>query len=159
MFLFLAAIIVIIATIYLGGKMYGVLTSAGCGASDADFKSQLKSALDQNSVFGSRKTVELSAPCKATTLCFIDSTWVPSDGLDDDELLGLDLTIRSIVDSGVMTNVFLRTEAGVMEAGYDPRISVTTPGYACFEESRGMFFVRIEGGGRTVTISHDSRSG
>ncbi len=149
-FLFLAAALVIVAAVFLGIKLFGFASDTACGATDSDFRTALRAQLDQGATYGSRRTVSLDAPCGAQRICFVDATMVAgsaSAGFTSD-----DATMTAVVRNGVETNVFLRKEQGMMEAGYDPRIVVDS-GFACFTPDRGKLSFRTEGLGRFVKIS------
>lgn len=149
-FLFLMAVIVIIATIYLGGKFIGMFTRTACDAGDAEFMEELDRTLDEYSTYGSRGTATVGTPCDAERLCFIDHTLIGSP--ESASFQSDDPAMTAAVRSGVETNVFLMREEGTLGVGYDPRIVVQS-GVRCVNASRGEFRFRAEGAGRTVTVA------
>ena len=149
-FPFLMVAIVVIATVFLGMKLFKGLSGTACDASDADFIAALRRTLDENAAYGSRNTVSVPAPCDAEEVCFVDTTAIASPG---SAFTSDDPTITTVVRNGVRTNIFLKKESGVMEAGFDQRIVIDSPDqYACFPVARGTFTFRVEGGGRFLTI-------
>lgn len=149
-FLFLMAAIVIVATIFLGMRLFGSVSGTACDASDADFRTSLRTELDQSATYGSRRTISIDAPCDTERVCFVDATLIAGSaslGFTSD-----DATMTAIVRNGVQTNIFLRKEQGMMEAGYDERI-VVAGGYACAAPENGQVSFRTEGLGRFVRIT------
>lgn len=150
-FLFLIAIIIILATLYLGGRFLGIFTGTACDASDAEFMHQLGSTLDEYSTYGSRGSADIQASCDARQLCFVDSTMVGSP--ESISFSSPYPAMNSAVRNGVESNIFLIRDAGTLDVGYDPRIRVRpVEGYTCVNVTRGEFVFRTEGQGRHIMI-------
>ncbi|MDD9953876.1 MAG: hypothetical protein OXR66_06085 [Candidatus Woesearchaeota archaeon] len=146
-FLFLVAVIVIIATIFLGGKLFGFVTSTSCGASDTTFVREIKHMLNDNALYGSRNVVTIDGPCEARELCFVDAVAIGNPFPQP-----VDPTIDASVSNGVRTNIFLQKESGMLAVGYDERIGLQNPQTVlCIPLERGFTFT-TEGYGRTIII-------
>lgn len=159
-FIFLSAVIVIIAIIFIGMRLLGSVTDSACGAGRAAFSDDLRTLLDAGRVLGSRDSdASLQAPCGATQVCFVDAAWfnaTASRGSFGEP--GTDPVIITSVRSGSRANVFLVDEEGTHDAGFDERIILRAPadaapnGASCIPASRGRFTFTTEGYGRSVRI-------
>jgi len=153
MFIFLAAVLVIGATIFLGMRLIGGLTPASCKAHDVEFQREIKDVFDENSAFGSRNSVELSKPCDAVALCFVDV-----GAIGNASFVSSDPTIRTVVQGGSMTNVFLQGRDGTTPVGFDERIILRDPGALrnltdlCVPAVGGKFTFTTIGHGRYIGI-------
>ena len=156
LFIFLMAILVIGATLFIGVKMFGVLDKSACEANDAAFMRDLRAILDQNSVYGNRNTVSLKVPCDAIALCFVDA-----ESLGNTAFKGNDTTISLSVRNAVQTNIFLKGRERTVPVGFDERIILADPNNPgefadkdkCFDAIGGKFSLRTRGHGRYITIT------
>jgi hypothetical protein len=156
-FVYLTALIVIIASVWIGAKLIGALRPAACDASNVQFQKDLSNLLDTATVNGARGERVLRNPCGATQICFVDSR-VLADDARSTFSGGAFATIDASVKSGVSTNVFLREEESTAAAAFDSRIILTGPGEAalnapiCIDASGGRFRFYTEGYGRYVLV-------
>lgn len=154
-FSFFAAIIVIVAVLFLGFRMIGSLSATGCDASTVTFMEEITDVLDIGTVFGSSRSETLRPPCDARMLCFVDA-----QSLGDEVFLSDDATITSSVRSNVQANIFLVTQKeGTIDIGYDARIILRERGSQnipqaplCVASGPDGFLFRTEGYGRSVRI-------
>jgi hypothetical protein len=159
LFIFLSAMLIIVATIWLGMKLIGTIGSSACDADNALFQQELKDALDANALYGNRDIVEISPSCDAIDLCFVDSRSIGTAVVGDTRAYS---AITTIVTSGSKENIFLVDSDKAPHAkGYDERIYLpSTPGdtpntYKCFKpDSSGKFSFKVEGYGRYLVISN-----
>ncbi len=147
LFLFLMAVIIILATIYIGTRLVGSLTSVSCDVSDIEFQRSLRRELDGMGVYGSRGTVVLNAPCDAKQLCLIDTT-----SIGNQEFVSTHPTLTNAIRNGVKKNVFLVKKTGYADVTYDDRIAVATGEEVCVNVTRGAFRFSAEGFGRTIRV-------
>jgi hypothetical protein len=156
LFIFLMAILVIGATLFIGVKMFGALEQSACEANDAAFMRDLKALLDENSVYGNRNSVALKTPCDAIAICFVDA-----ESLGNSAFSGNDTTISLSVRNAVQTNIFLKGREKTVPVGYDERIILGDPAAPgqfadkdlCINAISGKFSFRTRGYGRYITIS------
>jgi hypothetical protein len=153
-FLFITAIVVIIATIFLGGRLLGLFQGTACSVTDAGFAQDLSALVTQNSAFGSRNTVSVDVPCDAQALYLIDAE------ADLTQVKTGDATIDTALENGVRANLFVIVDGVAQQAGYDERIIINRapgdalqdPPFLIINEARGRFSVRTEGFGRRVRV-------
>jgi hypothetical protein len=152
-FLILFAVIVIIATIYLSIKLLGGLTQSACEANDVALMRSIQSTLEENSAFGSRNEVAVSATCNALELCFVDS------GALGQDISTSDAVIRASVKNNVQTNIFLRAKDSTVPVGFAQSVILRKPsdpaakGIVCAPARSGKFIFSTEGYGRSIMIS------
>lgn len=146
----MTALIVIVATLYLGGRLVGLFSGTACDASDAQFLTELRSALDTHSTYGSRGDISVQAPCDARQLCVIDSVLIGSPDAPSFETA--DSVIKNSVRNGVKTNIFLLREQGAVGMGYDSRILAGNNTIVCTPVTAGSFALRTEGRGRFILV-------
>jgi len=158
-FIFLTAVIVIIATIFLSGRLIGKLTSTACDASLVEFTDNLQKELGANSGFGSRNQIEIKAPCDATNLCFVDSRLVQKSASGTPVTFsGSFPNINVAVKQGVGENIFLILKDG-SNAQYDERVILSDPTTDpletdfCLTPNLGTFTFHTEGYGRYIKLS------
>lgn len=153
-FLFITAIVVIIATLYLGARLLGLFESTSCSVTDAGFAQELSDLLDENSAFGSRNVVSVTVPCDAQALYLIDAESDLATVVTDDA------TIDAALSGGVRANLFVIVDGIAQQAGYDERIiiarspgeEVRDPAFIRIDAARGRFTLRTEGFGRRVRV-------
>jgi len=166
-FIYASAIIVIVATIYLGFSLIKNLTSTACEGQTVQFMDEVSKVIAQNSAYGSvNPKTRVSATCDAGKLCFVDITAI---GNKQFNVLGTDTQAKgliSLVRQGVKTNVYLIGDKGAIPIGFDEKIIVghdpsTTltdadvasgRAYVCVEQSNGYQF-STNGYGRFVRVS------
>lgn len=152
-FIFFMAVIVIVATVFLGMKLLGVLTGTACDVSSADFQIDLHKILDANSNFGSRGIARLRAPCNAQQLCFVDAGAINKSGFWSNHS-----SIQNAIRVGVRENIFVILDAGMVD-DYDERIILRDPGSPvnltdlCILQGNGEFVFRTEGYGRFIKVT------
>ncbi len=154
-FLMITALIVIGATIFLGGKLIGGLTGTVCSANDAVFLKEIVQVIDDKASYGSRDIVQIKTPCDAITLCFVNDSNIGDPGFISDNSV-----IQNVVRVGTPTTIFLEGHDGAtVPVGDEERIEVNT-NYAgdtnpviCIPAVSGEFTFRTEGYGRKIRIS------
>lgn len=154
-FSFFAAIIVIVAVLFLGFRMIGTLGSSACDASTVDFMEEISAVLDIGAVFGSARSETLRPPCDARMLCFVDF-----QSIGDETFISEDATITASVRNNVQANIFLVTDdEGTIDVGYDSRVMLrerNNPNIpqspVCIPAGPDGFMFRTEGFGRAVRI-------
>jgi hypothetical protein len=156
LFIFLAALLVIGATIFLGAKFVFNLHTIACETTDASFVQELGSVLTDNAAYGSRTKVQLSPNCDAVTICFVDSRTLS----DPSAFTGNDSTITAAVRGGGQANIFLQTRDTTVPRGYDERIVLSDPYQSaasqndlCIHSVSGRFTFTTNGYGRYVRIT------
>jgi hypothetical protein len=155
LFIFLMAILVIGATLFIGIKVFGMLDSSACEANDAAFMRDIKGLIDENAVYGNKNSVSLRSPCDATAICFVDK-----DALGSSGFIGNDTTITLSVRNAVQTNIFLKGRDKTVPVGFDERIILREPDEPvpplndrCIEAVSGKLSFRTRGYGRYIVIS------
>ena len=157
LFMFLMALLVIGATLFIGVKMFGWLSATACEASDVAFAKDLNALLDENGVFGSRNTVSISNTCDAIEICFVDQRFVNTlvPATDDAHKV-----LNAKISSGLKSTVYILTEDDALERSDDVRVTLQEPGSSavpanplCIPAIGGKFTFTIDGYGRTVKIS------
>lgn len=147
-FLFLVAIIVIVATLFVGFRLFSALSGSACDAVQEDFEAAMRSAITDNIVRGSRNVVAIKPPCKAEMLCFVDGGAIGEAGFASSFA-----TINASVHTGIATNLFLVSDDGVSPAGFDERIRLDVPlEHLCVEQGQGGFTFRTRGEGNTMLV-------
>ncbi len=158
-FTFLFAMIVIIATVWIGGKLIGSFSESSCEAELVEFKNSFKRALDSNAVFGSRNFVDITSPCDAKQLCIADNRMVKANVAFPDSIVPVvdNPSIKVSLSQGVEENVFLISEDDIF-GSYDQRIILSKPeedpaeNVLCLNVSTGSFMFSTEGFGRTILL-------
>lgn len=147
-FLFLVAIIVIIATLYIGFRLFTGFSGAACDAVQSDFESRIDEVIQENIVRGSRNIVRVKPPCAAQELCFVHRDSIGRESFSSNHGI-----IVSSVNLGVESNVFLVSDEGVIPITYDSRIMTEDADTdTCLAISSGGFEFRTEGGGDEIRI-------
>lgn len=164
-FIFITAVVVIIATIFVAGKFIIKLLSTGCKASIEDFESEIINKVELYDTYGTRKTITMPAPCDAREICFIDFSVIKGireegEKIEDyQEFNNLNVFIKEKVKAGVKNNIFLVTNKEVLDAGYSEKIVISNNGkkVLCFPAKTGSFNIKFEGQGATVKISEGNK--
>jgi len=170
LFIFLAAILVIGATIVIGMKLFSGLKGTACEANDVTFQREVKNLINERITLGSRGIATLSPPCDAIALCFVDAGAIedesargnieyPDETLPEDK----DKTILASVKAGSTTNIFLRQKDRAIDAGYDERIILRkkptddpSETILCIPLDAGEFKFKTQGFGRFISFSKPS---
>ena len=155
MFVFLAAIIVIVATVFVGIKLFGGVRSTACQASDVQFMRDMRQALDDNAAFGSRNDVSIMPNCDATLLCFVDPSQIGNASLAASN--ATERPLVTLIKNGVNATVYeFSPSKGFLQVGYDERVrpagTVAASAYLCVGKDAGKFTFHTEGRGRTITV-------
>lgn len=154
LFIFLSALLVVGATVFLGGKLIGGLSETACVAGDASFMRDIAETLDRYSSDGSRDIAVISPPCSALALCFVDSA-----AIGNPSFKGNDSVISASVHSGARENIFVQSKDKTVSVGYDERIILRAPNAPasmtdlCVEARSGDFRFRAQGFGRYVQLA------
>jgi hypothetical protein len=155
-FLFLVAIIVIIATVYLGGKLLGIFSGTACSAADSSFATELKNGLDANAAYGGRNKITVSSPCDAQELYVVDASAI---GGATPVVTG-NSQIDALLAANVKTNVFI-VKDGAAEAvmqdnriivGREPGAPLSATPFVRVEAGISGFSLLVEGFGRDVRV-------
>jgi len=153
-FLYLSALIVIVALIFLAGKLINGLSGTACDATDVQFQRDFRRALDAHNVIGSRANVELQVPCDARQLCLVDGI-----SIGDSSFISEHASLQNAIRTGVKRNVFLIREQGMLDLDYDERIIINRDpndsggGELCIDAGRGLFSFNVEGFGRFIKVT------
>jgi len=163
MFIFLMAVLVIGATIFLGIRLIGGLQNTACEANEVGFVKDVQNVMDENSVFGSRGDAEIQATCDALELCFVDARVLEDKAISSSFTNSSYPVIQSAVRQEVKTNVYLKGRDKTVPEGYDARIILsdrntppdpaTAPLLVCIPAVGGRFRFNAEGYGRYVRIT------
>jgi|GEM_PF-5041784 len=149
LFLFIVAMVVIAATVYVGVRLIGSMVISGCENAKGKLLGDISVALDENSVAGSRNVVSIMPSCDAKTLCFVDAGKITESA----ELSTAPISIKTSVKNGVNMNIFLNDTNGMQAMGFDGRIAIGGDGWICVEQKNGKFSVETKGYTRTVLLS------
>lgn len=150
-FIFIMALLIIGATIFLGMRLIGGLQGAACSANDRAFQEEIRKEIDTYASYGSRDDIAIRPPCDAISICFVDNRSL-SGSFDE-----MNKVINTSVNAGVKTNIFLQGRDATVPVGYDPRIwtaaGATAPANAtCIPAVGGRFNINAEGYGRYVIV-------
>jgi hypothetical protein len=160
LFLFLSAVLVIGATLFIGMKLFGWLSDTGCEASDASFIQEMDGIIGEYLSYGSRGRVSIRTSCDAHELCFVDVRDVGDATYDAIDAADPENEARAVLQTKVRnripTTIYVLTDDDALERGADTRITLAdgargTP--VCIQPVGGKFTFMIEGLGRTVVIS------
>lgn len=156
-FLMITTLLVIGATIFLGGKLIGGITGTACSANNAVFFKEIVQVIDDKSSYGSRDIVQIKTPCDSINLCFVNSSSINKNG--NSEFITQNQVIQSAVRAGSPTTIFLEGRDGVtVPVGDEERIIVNTnytgeaDSVICIPAVSGEFTFKTEGYGRTIRI-------
>jgi hypothetical protein len=156
LFIFLSALLVIGATLFLGSKFIFGIHNVACETTDASFRQELNNILSDSAAYGSRTRMQLAPNCDAVTICFVDSRTLGNPST----FTGNDSTITATVRGGAQANIFLQTRDTTVPRGYDERIVLSDPYQGsvpdrdfCVQSVSGKFTFTTKGFGRYVQIT------
>ena len=110
----------------VGYKAIGGLIIKSCDVQEADFKTQLRNALERNSYYGASESKAFRVPCTYEKICFVNSTGVTSDDVDIPQ-------IKAEVTAGTGRQIFM------VKGGLVKDINFVVDGL----EVQGKYFVLI----------------
>lgn len=154
-FSFILIGIVIVATIYLSLRFFGVLQSSTCDAQTNKISSVLHEIEESYDTRGTRQTVEVSVACNAQALCFfpMQSSEAYSAASVSQTLAGVGYQLLSVAEASQENrpNAYLVVENTIVELGVFPKI--TSENIHCVPSQNGRFLLHVEGTGRQAKIT------
>lgn len=146
-FIYIMAAVVVGAVVLIGYAAISNLLEDQCELEQVTFKSSLAKLLPKYKDFGRVKTEEFTAPCGATSVCFVDATQIGNTGFEADNFF-----IENSVQDGQELNVFLvgETTTGIDYYDYLRTVDGKT---VCADVQGGRFQVVFRGQGRTLLVT------
>jgi hypothetical protein len=164
LFIFLSAIIVIIASVYLGLRLFGTVERTACESMDLALFQDVKHALSVNAEYGSTNQVTIRPSCESELLCFVDNEMIGKPITEIASPTGTELpyvALKRLVSTGAKYTIYQYSDETFLPVGYDDRVRVAVPASTppikvlCIENVNGFTF-STKGGGLTITVSPKS---
>ncbi len=157
-FIMIAALLVIGASVYLGGKFIYGIGQTSCQVNDVTFKKEISQMVNSHITYGNSDEVSISAPCNMVALCFVDADIFTNN---PETFIGSDNQINISVHNSVKNNVFkqYRDHTEPLDM-YDERIILRNQNDVsvlktdlCIPAISGKFTFNTDGFGRHIKIS------
>ena len=147
-FIYLMAIIVIGAILFIGLRSIIGIGEKACEAQEVTFKQDLERAITKYSGLGSLGHESIRVPCEYEELCFINTS-MDCDSIDND-------IIKQECELGTGYNVFVKK--GIETKSLFAIENLIVDGYLCINATGNRYNIRLEGlGRRQVKISPSTR--
>jgi hypothetical protein len=147
-FIFIMAALIIGVIMLIGYNAISGTLSKSCQIEQLSFKTRLESLIERSNGFGSVTKESLIAPCKYSTVCFVDATQIGTSLAQCKNRI-----INQSSSDGDAKNIFVSTSTRTVPIGYAPLLRLNnTENCTCITEKNKNFQILLIGKGSGTYI-------